>query len=668
MNTQDRRSPSHLRSSAGAGARAALLVAAILCAAPAASLAQTRPLLIEGKKTLYERVLTRPGATLSASAGASGGKVVPTFTMFYVYERSTVPSGGNWLKVGPSIDGASLAFVKAEDTVPWRHTIVAAFANPTDRDRLLFFRSREGLTAAINAEPAALEKLRHSVDDKAPLPADSPLIAAEPANWVDLQKQFYLLPVLEAPTTVSRQGFKIRTVRVASVLRDGNKARPPAAAPAEEGIANFKSAVVFVIDATSSMQPYIDRTRKAMEEILQQTEQAKVADRIRFGLTAFQDDPARTRGMEYLTRVFVDPNDRLGRDEFLKAITKVKATPNSTRAFAEDAYAALDQAAHSLDWKRFGGRYLVFVTDASAREGGSPLASTRLATDQVRVQLQEQGIATYVMHLKTDEGRKDHAVAEEQYRRLSNWPGRGPLYFPVEAGDPARFETDVRRLARALVEQVKAPQALLKATPAGVPPTKTPATASEALEASARAVGRAMVLAWLGREQATQASAMYEAWAADRDLRRPDTASLSIRVLLTKNQLSDLQTTLRKLVETGERQQIEGGNFFNQLRSVAVAMGRDPSRIAQGSVRNLEEAGLMGEYLDGLPYRSDLMALDQNRWAELGVGGTQAVIDRLKSKITLYQRFHDDVDRWVKLNDVAGDGDRVYPVPIDALP
>lgn len=650
-------------------APATLLAAALWCAAPDVSLAQTRPLLIEGKKTLYERVLTRPGARLSASPGAAGGKAVPVFSMFYVYERSPASAGGSWLKVGASADGSGLAFVKADDTVPWRHSIVAAFANPTDRDRLLFFRTREGLASAINAEPAVLDKLRQSVADKASLPSDSALIAAEPATWVDPQKQFYLLPVLEAPTTVNRQGFKIRTVRVASVVRHDGAARSPVTPGTEEGITNFKSAVVFVIDATSSMQPYIERTRKAMEEVLRQAEQAKIAERIRFGLIAFQDDPAKTRGVEYLTKVFADPNDRLGRDEFLKAIAGVQATPNSTRAFAEDAYAALDQAARSLDWKRFGGRYLVFVTDASAREGNSPLASTRLATDQVRVELQEQGIATYVMHLKTSEGRKDHAVAEQQYRRLSNWPGRGSLYFPVEAGDPAKFEADVKRLAHALVEQVKAPQALLKAPPAGTPPPTRAATADgEALEASTRAVGRAMVLAYLGREQATQANAMYEAWAADRDLRRPDTASLSIRVLLTKNQLSDLQTTLRRLVETGERQQIEGGNFFNQLRSVAVAMGRDPSRIAQGPARNLEEAGLMGEYLDGLPYRSDLMALDQNRWAELGVGGTQAVIDRLKSKIVLYQRFHDDVDRWVKLNDAAGDGDRVYPVPIDALP
>lgn len=645
-------------------------------AQPAAT--ATRPLLIEGKTTLFQRVLTRPGARLASRAGDDAGKPVPPFTTFYVYAR-TQAQAGDWLQVGPSTDGRNLGWLRQADTAPWEHTIVAAFANPTDRDRLLFFKTREQLADAINGDPAALDPVRRQLDQKAGLPADSPVIAAEPATWVDPHKSFYLLPVLRASTLVTRQGFKVRTVEVASLTNGPAHAKPGASSEADrppdkgEGIANFRSAVVFVIDATSSMQPYIDRTRQAMAEILAQAEQAKVADRIRFGVIAFQDDPAKTKGVDYLTRVFADPNQRLSRDDFLKVLGQVQATKSSTRAFAEDSYAALDQAARSLNWKPFGGRYVVFVTDASAREGGSPIASTQLATDQVRTELQEQGIATYVMHLRTAEGQKDHARAEAQYKRLSDWPGRGPLYFPVQAGDPARFEADVRRLATALVDQVKSPQSLLTRpapAPGSTPPTASaPATAGDdRLEASTAAVGRAMVLAYLGREQATRATSMYEAWTSDRDLRKPDTASLSIRVLLTKDQLSDLQTTLSRLVQAGEHQQIEGGSLFNQLRSVAAAMGRDPSRIAQGQVRNLQDSGLMGEYLDGLPYRSDLMAIDEDRWAAMSVGQTQEFIDRLKSKIALYQRFHDDVDRWVKLNDAAGDGDRVYPVPIDALP
>ena len=69
-------------------------------------------------------------------------------------------------------------------------------------------------------------------------------------------------------------------------------------------------------------------------------------------------------------------------------------------------------ALNDIDWQTFGGRYIVFITDASAREGHSPLAATRLSTEQVRTLAQERGVALYAVHLKTPEGRKDHAAAE----------------------------------------------------------------------------------------------------------------------------------------------------------------------------------------------------------------------------------------------------------------
>ncbi|MFX8696467.1 hypothetical protein ABTM58_20775, partial [Acinetobacter baumannii] len=72
---------------------------------------------------------------------------------------------------------------------------------------------------------------------------------------------------------------------------------------------------------------------------------------------------------------------------------------------------------------------------------------------------------------------------------------------------------------------------------------------------------------------------MFEAWAADRDFAKPDIAAFSVRVLLTKNQLSDLQATLKRIVDAGEKSQLQPGDFFNQLRSAAAAMGRDPARI-----------------------------------------------------------------------------------------
>lgn len=642
--------------------RHVLAMAVAASAIPIQVFGQTRaPLLIAGKKTLYERVLTRPGAALVAAAGGSGGKPSDPFSAFFVYERKVV-GGKAWLLVGGSSNGKTEGYLAEADTVPWRHGITLAFATPANRERVLFFRERAGLMNFLDASNAASESQRYAKEIAAKggsLGPTSPVIAAEPEKYVDLKSQFYLLPVLEASSTLLKTGHRVRTVKVASVTRDA--AAPTTAPPADSntGIANFNAAVVFVIDATSSMQPYIDRTRKALEEVLRQAESAKVLNRIRFGLVAFQDDPAKTKGVEYLSKVFVDPANNMDRESFMKSMASLKATASSTRAFAEDGYAALDESLRKISWQNFGGRYIVYISDASAREGNSPLSSTRLSTAQLRLQAQERGVAIYAMHLKTPEGAKDHPAAESQFKQLSTWPGRGALYFPVEAGDPARFEVDVSRMARALVDQVKAPEKMLTAPAGGK---------SDKVQEAVDGVGRSMVLAYLGRQQGVKSPAMFEAWASDRDVRDRAVEALSVRVLLNKNQLSDLQSTLRALLAAGEKGQLDPSSFFNQLRSAAVAMGRDPSKLGQGKAKNLEEAGLMAEYLDGLPYQSVLMSMDLNEWSNMGVIKSQVVLDGIKSKIALYQRFHDDVSNWVKLNTSASDGDRVYPVPIDALP
>jgi hypothetical protein len=651
--------------------RRAVLILAGCSFGASAVVAQARtPLLMEGKKTLYQRVLTRPGAALAPKPGDAGGKPAEPFTVFFVYER-TDAGGKPWLLVGAGSDGRTQGWMPEEATVPWRHMITLSFASPTTRERVLFFRERQQLLDFMNSDTAAADasRLLKEIANKHNLGPTSPVIAAEPDTYVDLQKNFYLLPVLEASSTLLKSGHKARLVKVASVTRDGpplpGAGAPPEPAGSDAGIANFNSAVVFVIDATSSMQPYIDRTRQAMEQVLEQAAQAKVDRRIRFGIVAFQDDPAKAKGMAYLTKIFADPAQPMTREQFIAAMGNVKATANSTRAYAEDSYAGLDEALRRINWQGFGGRYIVFVTDASAREGNSPLSSTHLATEQIRMQAQERGVAIYTLHLKTPAGRHDHAIAEAQYKRLSAWPGIGSLYFPVEAGDAARFEADVKRMAQALVEQVRAPQ---KALQSAAPANGKAAAETDALQQSVAGVGRAMVLSYLGRQQGVKSPPMFEAWALDRDVRNRELPTFTVRVLLTKNQLSDLQATVRRLAEAYEKTQLDPTSFFNQLRSAAVAMGRDPSRLGQGKAKNLEQAGLMGEYLEGLPYQSVVMGMSFDTWANMDVGASQAIIDNLKSLIVLYSRFHDDVDRWVKLNPDASDGDRVFPVPIDALP
>ena len=48
------------------------------------------PLLIEGKSTLYQRVLTRPGVKIVPQPGGTPGKELPALSALFVYAQKTV--------------------------------------------------------------------------------------------------------------------------------------------------------------------------------------------------------------------------------------------------------------------------------------------------------------------------------------------------------------------------------------------------------------------------------------------------------------------------------------------------------------------------------------------------------------------------------------------------
>ena len=479
-----------------------------------------------------------------------------------------------------------------------------------------------------------------------------------------------MLPVLSAEQTrVDRK--RVRIVEIASITADEATPAPVSRRINPSDLKDFRAGVVFVIDASSSMGPYIDRTRAVMRDVLAKVEAEGLANKVRFGLVAYRDDPEAVSGIEYLTRTFADPNAIATGGEFDRAIEPLSASTVSTRAFAEDSFAAVNSAFTDIEWDGFGARYVILITDASSRAarpesvGGKviPASDTGLSVAGMNQIVRRNDAALYALHLKSPAGVNDHARAEAQYRALAQFEGQS-LYYPVPSGDPAVFADTVERLAGALVAQVKGAEAAV-ARPGSA---AIPNNGSLNVEDSAALIGRAMALAYLGREQGQEAPSMFRAFATDSDLVDPDVNAFTVRVLLSKNQLSDLQKTLEFAVTALENGQIDPDDLFNQLRSAASAAGRDPTQIGQGAARNMEQSGLIGEYLEGLPYQSRLMGLTEDDWIAMGVGDQQAIIDEAYANIRLYQSFHDDSARWIALNEGAAPGDHVYPVPLEALP
>jgi hypothetical protein len=140
--------------------------------------------------------------------------------------------------------------------------------------------------------------------------------------------------------------------------------------------------------------------------------------------------------------------------------------------------------------------------------------------------------------------------------------------------------------------------------------------------------------------------------------------SLGVRVLLTRDQLSDLAQALRAILDAGMASRIDPTTFFSRLRAAFAAAARGTSQPPAAE----RIGGLLGEYLDGLPYRSDIMNISQDDWQAMGGIKQADILDGVEAKLRLYQEFQSQTDLWINLAGPEHPGEAAYPVPIEALP
>ena len=655
---------------------------------PAAAEAR-EPLLMDGKKALYQRILTRPGAALQQTPGANSstgiGKPTPVdaFSRFYVYAREQ-HQGKPWLQVGIDTRGTLKGWLPAAKSVPWKQQLTLAFTNPgAKRDRVLFFNAWDDLDQVLELEDPGSEirPLTKKIEagDK-----DPRIVAIEPKEFIDINRQFYLLPILAYEETSTESGHSITALKIASITKHDppqTPVTPPTSAPPPTGqppltLTAFRAAVVFVIDSTISMRKYIDETRAAVKQVYKRVQDAGIQDQVSFGLVGFRaasKDPRRTKQLGYVAQEFVDPAEVDTAEEFLSLAATLTEAKVSTDHFDEDAYAGVIKALEDIPWNRFGARYIVLISDAGALEGDD--SETKLHADQVRSEAAAKGVALYTFHLKTPAGKNNHASAAAQYQTLAHNPTiQQSLYFPIEAGDPKGFATKINVLADSVIDNIRS-AAAGGAAPGSAREATTVKTAKAAtdpglqrLQQATAALGHAMQLAYLGRLHQTAAPEVFEAWISDRDLSDPAILAVDQRVLLTKDQLSDLRMVLMKILDAADRGVLEPDGFFDSLRSIAAQFGRDPNLAMRPEATKLADLGLMNEYLEDLPYKSDIMNLDQDTWTRWGPQRQFEFIKRLRSKVRLYERYNADQDRWVSLAKDSPAGERVYPVPLRDLP
>ncbi|AZD80212.1 serine/threonine-protein kinase [Pseudomonas chlororaphis] len=615
-----------------------------------------RPLLMPGKKTLFQRVLSKPGAQVSGQPGAApSGAALPAFSVLYVYQRKAV-AGGSWLEVGAASDGQRDGWLPAEQVSDWKQSLVLKFTERSGRSPVMFLREQSSLERFL-ADTAQARAALHKAQNEGSV--DPQIVALEPVASAIPQDQFYLLPIFQARESFDANGQPVQLLNVASI-DPGNTPQGKAEGAAKAGSDAFRTAIVLVVDTSVSMQPYIDRVRQVVQALHRQIADRGDLDSVSFGLVGFRSNVEKTPGLEYVAQTLVSLEEGRDPQRFLELAGQVKAAQVSSHAFNEDAFAGVMEAVEGMDWSPYAGRLILLVTDAGALRKNDPLGRTQMNEAEVREAALSKQIKIYALHLRTEAGRKNHGFAEQQYRSLTADanPQIGDLYIPVAGGDVARFGDTVAEIGSVFADRVH--QARNNPLPSLPSLQGTPSVASKAT-----AIGYAMQMDFLGRQSAVRAPQLITAWTSDHDLTNPSLPAFQVCVLLTKLQLNDLQQSLKLIVDAARRTQTSPKDFFQEIASASAHMSRDPTRLKQGG--NLVEGGILGEYLDGLPYRSKSLTMTQDLWLSLSVAEQQDFIDELESKIRLYETFHNDIANWVRFGE-AQPGDALYRVPLATLP
>ncbi|MDR0828132.1 MAG: VWA domain-containing protein [Desulfovibrio sp.] len=657
------------------------LLGLFLTLCPPASGAQERqPLLQDGKKTLYQRVVTHPGAVLLSAPAPDAAVIqdrVKTFSVFYVFAGEK-----GYLEVGPS-SSAARGWIRESDATFWPQAITMLFTERSNRNPALFFRdskSLEDLCAAgdMRGLLQSMEKQMAADLSGKPAPADFPIIAAEPADAEGAVSadRFYLMPVKNmVDPFVGTKFLEVASIDPAqgaiSPAQEEEKAAPTA---------RPRVGVAFVIDSTISMRFYIEASLNVIRSAFDNIAKQSLGEDVGFAVVAFRNNIAERPGLEYLTKKICDFTALGDRKKLENALSRVREANVSSHAYDEDSMSGLKAAIDDLDWEGYNARVIVLITDAGPLRPGDPLAQTPLLPNEMRDYARAKNIWLTVCHILSPRGEADHEYAAAAYKDLARISDQASSYMPINAPDGASGAENFRRTAEQLAAGLIKVIRDAGSGEIAVRPVERPVEGQDegviSVETQARrlgeSIGYAAYLDFLGKMRGNRSPQVVNAWIADMDLIRLAEGQyapvLEAAVLVTKNQLSDLQRTLQIIVNNAERtKKTDARDFFQSILAASAQTARDPAALSPGLGGNLMETGVLGELLEGLPYKSDIMLLREDDWYRMSIGEQTFFINRLKSRISRYEEYDRDVSAWESFG-APNSGDWVCRVPLGQLP
>ncbi|PLX62367.1 MAG: VWA domain-containing protein [Sedimenticola selenatireducens] len=641
---------------------------------------------IETATGLPLHVLPRPFANVYLEQQANPDAVaqanVQAFRPLYVFAREGIdlsnpsdPQG--WYQVG-SNKKQTTGWIQAKDALEWRQALVVAYTHPggiaEGRKPVLMFKDVESLQAIVDAEDMTgkAAEIYNAIDNATP---PDTVVSMEPKRYIDINRQFYILPILDWEQ-LDIYGDEVRLLQLAAAVPgqrgadtlDDSGYRDQASTGREvdqgAGLADLSIDVVFVMDTTRSMQPYIDMTRDAVRRMVQTTGD-RLKDKVKFGLVGYRDAVAAVPAVDYTSRNFTP--ELVDANSLIEVLTnEARATPAGSLDYAEEVFSGVDMALRS-QWRPGALRFIVLVGDASSHPRGHPQNTTGKDETDLRRELDDAGVHLISLHLQDERAAEDHDRAATQFGHLAQVRGSDgqQALVQVNAFKEGDFQAAVDSVVGGVVSRFEQSLAM-RSLPPPPPMPEYGADLDVATQGQMAMdkVWEAALIEYLGKGARPPKDIV--AWVMDRDLLNPADTALEVRVLVTREQLSSLVQALDRVLKAFDQAKISQGQFFEALQSVSGQTLKRPEDL--GRAQSLAETGLLPAFIQSLPYRSDILSLSNEMFASLTAEQRVQLEWGLKAKLAQYLAINSQVDAWHRLNESDPASELVHPLHIDYLP
>ena len=614
------------------------------------------------ERRMPPRLLTRPGASLrSVPGGDVSVSGISNFTMYEVIDQAESASKDLWYQVSERGE-APLGWIREAEALEWHQSLVMQYTQQTNRNRVLYFFDKEELRilAQMPADDRAKETSRLvETAQKGGDPGRS-VIALEPVFDQRTQEIPVVIPILDHEVLTIDDVRETRLLHLAAATRsepekETLKIRPPLID------------IVFAMDTTSSMGPYLEETKLAVAEFAAGVGGSDPT--IRFGVVAYRDsDPRFQNKMEYTVKNFTP--SLVNASELVEVLDQIKALPaDPGDRIPEDVFSGIAEASRS-SWRgdKPGDelRIIILVGDASGNEpynstGARNLANeSALGQENLRDILNQGGISLQSIHIKAPSYKSDHAKAEADFSVVSRNPGDSiaSRYMSVDY-QPQSFKANIKApfivmenfLTRDKSDFEKNSKQADRAVEQGL--------AQPSVEQMFGGLLANAYVQWVTGQNRVPLDRDIKGWVIPNDLADSAHQSMEVRLMLKRPELENLKRRLDGVLQAANDNSQAGGDFFDRIQLIPGNTIRNPA------ANEFSAAFDVPTFITNLPYRSRMLGMKRGDWEAMSEGNKIQYINDWRNMSTYYGGLLQGLAPWKKL---SPEGDDFVMSPLTMLP